>query len=146
MKSGNKAGHDGRRVKYGTFSLVFTAVVLALIIVINIVFTSLSLTGALTADLTAESFTEIGEESVSLLSALGKDLDITITFMSPRDRFDDSANAYNGINLTALVRDLAENYARRFDGSGDLGTVRVEYKELDSRTALSRKPAPPFPP
>ena len=59
--------------------------------------------------------------------------------MSARDMFDLKENNYNGINLTGIVRDLAENYERTFDGSGDKGTVRVQYKELDTDPEFEKK-------
>jgi len=133
------ATRDNRRYKYGSLSAVFTIVFIALILVINLVFSSLSLSGDLTVDLTQEDFTSIGEESERLLTELGKDLDITITFMSARDMFDLKENSYNGINLTGLVRDLAENYQRVFDGSGDKGVVKVQYKELDKDPEFEQK-------
>ncbi len=127
----NTSQKDNRRYKYGSLSAVFTVVFIALILVINLVFSSLSISGDLTVDLTQEDFTSISEDSITLLSELGKNLDIKLYFMSARDKFDLDSNNYNGINLTAISRDLAENYAKAFDGSGDLGTVTVEYKELD---------------
>ena len=141
MNGNNKTAsrRDNRRYKYGSLSVVFTAVFIALIIIINLVFTSLSLSGDLTVDLTKEDFTSIGEESERLLNDLGKDLDITITFMSARDMFDLEANTYNGINLTGIIRDLAENYQRLYDGSGDKGTVTVQYKELDTDPEFEKK-------
>lgn len=130
---------DKRRYKYGSLSVVFTIVFIALILVINLVLSSLSLSGDLTVDLTQENFTEIGEESMRLLSELGKDLDITIYFMAARDTFDNPDNEYNGINLTTIIRDLAEKYQETFNGSGELGTVKVEYKELDSDPEFEKK-------
>lgn len=130
---------DNRRYKYGSLSVVFTVVFIALIIAINLFLSSLSLSGDLTVDLTQEDFTSIGEESQRLLSELGKDLDITITFMSPRDRFELEENNYNGINLTGIVRDLAENYQKMFDGNGEKGTVRVQYKEIDTDPEFEKK-------
>lgn len=135
----NAARKDNRRYKYGSLSVVFTVVFIALIVVINLVFSSLSLSGDLTVDLTVEDFTSIGEESTKLLDELGKDLDITITFMSARDMFDLDSNNYNGINLTGIVRDLAENYQKKYDGSGETGTVRVQYKELDTDPEFEKK-------
>lgn len=135
----NTAKKDGRRYKYGSLSVVFTVVFLALIIAVNLVFSSLSLSGDLTVDLTQEDFTSIGEESTKILSELGKDLDITIYFMSARDRYDMDTNTYNGVNLTAIVRDMAENFAKQFDGSGEIGTIKVEYKELNTDPAFENK-------
>ena len=131
MNNKQKTARDNRRYKYGSLSAVFTVVFLALILAINLIFSSLSLSGKLTVDLTPEEFTSVSEETVNRLGELGKDLDVTLYFMSPRDQFDLEANAYNGINLTGICRDLAENYANIFDGSGDKGTIKVEYRELN---------------
>lgn len=122
---------DRRRYKYGSLSIAFTVVFLALILVVNVFFSSLSLSGDLTVDLTKEDFTAISDQTVSILSALGKDLDVTIYFMAARDMYDLEANTYNGINITGIIRDLAENFEKTFDGSGDKGTIKVEYKELN---------------
>ncbi len=139
MNNNKTAVKDNRRYKYGSLSIVFTVVFIALILVINLVFSGLSLSGSITVDLTQEDFTSIGEESERLLTELGKDLDITITFMSARDKFDMEENTYNGINLTGIVRDLAENYQKTFDGSGEKGTVKVQYKELDTDPEFEKK-------
>ncbi|MBO4452375.1 MAG: Gldg family protein [Clostridia bacterium] len=131
-KQKNVSVHDKRRYKYGSLSIAFTVAFVAFIIVLNVVLSSLSLSGDLTVDLTAENYTGIGDETVRLLGELGKDLDITITFMAPRDAFDKSQYFYKGVNIYALIRDTAENYARVFDGSDGYGTVRVEYREINS--------------
>lgn len=130
---------DRRRYKYGSLSVVFTVVFIVLVLVINLVFSSLSLSGNLTVDLTQEEFTSVGEESQKLLDDLGKDLDITLYFMMARDKFENSSFEIQGINYLSIVRDLAENYANIYDGSGDKGTIRVEYKELDEDPEFEKK-------
>lgn len=133
QKNKNTAVRDNRRYKYGGLSIAFTLVFIAFILVANVFLSSLSLSGSLTVDLTKEDFTSIGDETVRLLESFGKDLDITITFMSPRDRFDVGGNLY------VMIRDLAENYQKTFDGSGNRGTVTVQYKELDSDPEFEKK-------
>lgn len=130
---------DRRRYKYGSISVVFTAVFVVLILVVNLFVSALSLSGDLTVDLTQEEFTSISDETVTLLEGLGKDLDITIYFMSARDTYDLESNMYNGVNLTGIIRDLAENFENTFDGSGDRGTIRVEYKELNKDPEFEKK-------
>ncbi len=132
-------GKDNRRYKYGSVSVAFTAVFIALIVVINVFFSALSLSGDLTVDLTSESFTTVSEDSIKLLSDLGEDLDVKIYFMAARDVFDADANDYKGINLTAICRDLAENYASIFNGKDGKGKIEVIYKELDSDPDFERK-------
>ncbi len=125
---------DKRRYKYGSLSVVFTVVFIALIFALNLFLSSLSLSGDLTVDLTQEQYTEIGEETERLLNELGDDLDITIYFMAARDTFDNTGNEYKGVNLTAMIRDLAENYQETFGGK-----IKVEYKELDSDPEFEKK-------
>lgn len=132
-KNKNTAIRDNRRYKYGGLSVVFTLVFIAFVLVLNVFLSSLSFSGDLTVDLTKEDFTSLGDETLRLLDGLGKDLDITITFMSPRDRFDVSGNLY------VMIRDLAENYQKTFDGSGNRGSVTVQYKELDSDPEFEKK-------
>ncbi|MBR4279062.1 MAG: hypothetical protein IKT34_02690, partial [Clostridia bacterium] len=141
MNSNNNTApkKDRRRYKYGSISVAFTVVFVALVIVLNLVFSSLSLSGSLTVDLTQEDFTSISDETVKILESLGKDLDITIYFMAARDNFDLEANMYNGINITGIIRDLAENFEKTFDGSGDRGIIRVEYKELNKDPEFEKK-------
>jgi len=141
MNNTNKPANlkDKRRYKYGSLSIGITIAFLALIIAVNLIFSGLSLSGDLTVDLTQEEFATVSDSSVELLSQLGKDLDVTIYFMSERDRFDDNVNKIKGINMMSLCRDLAENYANIFDGSGDKGKITVEYMELNSNPAFEKE-------
>ncbi|MBR5286159.1 MAG: Gldg family protein [Clostridia bacterium] len=140
QKNKNAAVRDNRRYKYGGISILFTVVFIAFILVVNVFLSSLSLSGSLTVDLTKEDFTSIGDETLRLLDELGKDLDITVTFMSPRDRFYDTpGEEYNGLKLEVVIRDLAEAYQKIYDGSGERGTVRIEYKELDTDPEFEKK-------
>ena len=135
----NSRTRDNRRYKYGSLSVIFTVVFIALIIVLNLVFSSLSLSGDLTVDLTSEDYTAISDESRDILDGFGEDLDITITFMSARDSYDASTYNYRGINLLALIRDLAENFAREYDGADGKGNINVEYKEIDTDPEFEEK-------
>lgn len=144
-KNKNAAVRDNRRYKYGGLSIAFTLVFIALILVINVFLSSLSLSGNLTVDLTKEDFTSVGEETIRLLDELGKDLDIKVTFMSPRDRFydtdeyDTSAKEHNGLKLEVVIRDLAENYQKIYDGSGNRGNIEIAYKEMDTDPEFEKK-------
>lgn len=122
---------DNRRYKYGSISVVFTAVFLVLVIAVNIFFSSLSLTGDLTVDLTLSEYTVISDATISLLDSLGEELDVTITLMNARDNFVSNTDYY-GLDLTAMCRDLIENYANHYDGGEGKGNIEVQYKELDT--------------
>lgn len=128
------AVRDRRRAKYGSLSVAFTVVFLALILALNLVLSSLSLSGDLTVDLTQEDFTSIGDESRTLIENMGDNVSVTIYFLAERDKFSESANNYKGVNLTAMIRDLAETYEREF-----AGRIKVEYKPIGSDPEFEQK-------
>ncbi len=135
MEKKNTPIKDKRRYKYGSISIAFTVVFIALIIALNLVISGLSLSGDLTVDLTTEEFLSIGDETKALLNGLGDDLDVTITFMSARDKFDSSTSGNAGQqNYAVLVRDLAESYENLYDGK-----IKVQYKELNQDPAFENK-------
>ncbi len=127
---------DKRRYKYGSISVAFTVVFIALVIAINLVVSGFSLSGDLTVDLTTEEFLTIGDTTKQLLDNLGDDLNVTITFMSPRDRFDSnvSGEGTNQKNYAVLVRDLAEAYENLYEGK-----IKVEYLELNENPAFENR-------
>lgn len=124
MKKSNPG--QSNRVKRGTLSVVYTVVFIALIIALNLIISSVAGSVNLNIDLTAEEFISIGAVSRNVLDALNRDgnLEATIYLLADRDTYDASANTVKGLNLTALVRDLCEEYAYTYD------SVRVEYKNL----------------
>lgn len=128
------AKKDLRRAKYGSLSIAFTVVFVALIVSLNLILSSLSLSGDLTVDLTKEDFTSIGDETRSLINAMGDDVDITIYFMAARDLFDSEEFEYNGVNRIAIIRDLALNYENQFPGK-----IKVEFKELGTDPEFEQK-------
>lgn len=127
---------DKRRYKYGSISVAFTVVFIALVIAINLVISGFSLSGDLTVDLTTEEFLSIGDVTKGLLDDLGDDLDVTITFMAPRDKFDvnTTSNGTTQKNYAVLVRDLAEAYENLYEGK-----IKVEYRELNADPAFENK-------
>lgn len=132
----NTPVRDKRRYKYGSISVAFTVVFLALVIAINLVISGFSLSGDLTVDLTTEGFLSIGDVTKGLLDNLGDDLDVTITFMAPRDRFDSNttSDGTNQKNYAVLVRDLAESYENLYEGK-----IKVEYRELHADPAFENQ-------
>ena len=135
-KEKNTPVRDKRRYKYGSISVAFTVVFIALVFAINLVVSGFSLSGDLTVDLTAEDFLSIGDVSKQLLDNLGDDLDVTITFMAPRDLFDQnkSGSGVTAKNYAVLVRDLAEAYENLYEGK-----IKVEYRELHQDPAFENQ-------
>lgn len=125
---------QGSRVKRGTISVIYTVVFIALVVALNLVVSSIAGSINLTIDLTAEEFISIGEVSRNVLGGLEEDgdLEATIYLLADRDAYDatsydsygNATNITRGLNMTALVRDLCEEYAFTYSG------IRVEYKNL----------------
>ncbi len=134
MNNNSPAKKDLRKAKYGSLSIAFTVVFVALIISLNLILSSMSIAGDLTVDLTKEDFTQIGEETRSLINAMGNDVDITIYFMAARDLYDSEEFEYNGVNRIAIIRDLALNYEKQFPGK-----IKVEFKELGTDPEFEQK-------
>lgn len=134
MKKNAIKGEQGNRLKRGTVSVIYTIVFIALAVALNLVVSSIAGSINLTIDLTAEEFISIGQISRNVLGALEADgdLEATIYLLADRDAYDnDSYDSYGnltnvtrGLKLTALVRDLCEEYAYTYSG------IRVEYKNL----------------
>lgn len=117
----------GNRLKRGTVSVIYTVVFIALVIALNLVISSVAGAINLNIDLTAEEFISIGDISRNVLGDLekGGDLQATIYLLADRDAYDNSTNIIKGLNMTALVRDLCEEYAYTYNG------ISVEYKNLE---------------
>lgn len=126
MKKHAISGEQGNRLKRGTVSVIYTIVFIALVVALNLVVSSIAGSINLTIDLTKEEFVSIGETSRNVLGALEADgnLEATIYLLADRDAYDNADNTSRGLNLSALVRDLCEEYAFTYKG------IRVEYKNL----------------
>lgn len=126
MKKNAISGEQGNRLKRGTVSVIYTVVFIALVVALNLVVSSIAGSINLTIDLTKEEFISIGETSRNVLGALEADgsLEATIYLLADRDAYDNADNTSRGLNLSALVRDLCEEYAYTYSG------IHVEYKNL----------------
>lgn len=126
MKKKAISAERGNRLKRGTVSVIYTVVFIALVIALNLVISSIAGAINLNIDLTAEEFISIGNTSRNVLGDLEKsgDLQATIYLLADRDAYDNSTNVTKGLNMTALVRDLCEEYAYTYSG------ISVEYKNL----------------
>ncbi len=132
------------KFKYGTYSVVFITVFVALVIALNLVVSFFDSKYNLKIDLTKNQLYSVGPAvDEALKTALGDKymgFDITITFCSDRDMF-----AYYDARQTEVntyytsVRDVAEQYARIYDGTGGKGKITVKYIDITSDPASANK-------
>lgn len=132
------------KFKYGAYSAVFIAAFVALAIALNLVVSYLDLRYDLKVDLTKNKLYSVGPEvDRALQTALGDkyaDFDLTITFCADRDMFAyyDTRQPEVKTYYTS-VRDVAETYARIYDGTGGKGKITVNYIDITSEPASANK-------
>ena len=101
-----------KKFRYGSLSVVFTAVTLAFIIGINLIITALNATHIFSIDMTAEEFYSIGDETVEYLEGLGDDFEITVHFCTARDRLEEYEQT--GYNYFRMVHETVLAFAEKF--------------------------------
>lgn len=124
-----------KKLKYGSFAVVFIAVTVALVIALNLIVSFLDRKYDWRFDLTENQLYSLSEATdETLKTALGdkySDFDITITFCAARDLFEYYDTANNEINkYYSSVRDIAEEYAQLYDGTDGRGKVTVRYVDI----------------
>ena len=131
-----------KRFKYGSLSVVFTVLFIAMIIVLNLIVTSIDEKVGLRIDLTQTQLYSISEDTdTALRVGLGDEydsFDVTIYFLADRDLFTYYDTAYYNANGTdrehfTRVRDLAEEYARKYPNNVKRSEERRVGKECRSR-------------
>lgn len=101
-----------KKFRYGSLSVVFTAVTLAFIIGINLIITALNATHIFSIDMTAEEFYSISDTTVEYLEELGDDFEITIHFCTARDRLEEYEQG--GYNYFRMVHETVLAFAEKF--------------------------------
>jgi hypothetical protein len=101
-----------KKFRYGSLSVVFTAVTLAFIIGINLIITALNATHIFSIDMTAEEFYSISDTTVEYLEGLGDDFEITVHFCTARDRLEEYEQG--GYNYFRMVHETVLAFAEKF--------------------------------
>ncbi len=128
---------NGRRIKYGSMFYIIIILVIAIVVVINVMANMLAKRSPLKIDISPDNRYDISEESINVLKALNKDVDITVT--STRDYFD-SLSAYRenyyaqnyGVpsdipyEMIPEILDKYSIYAQQGSGS-----INVKYVNMD---------------
>lgn len=117
-KSPKRGIFSGKKFKYGSTAVIFTAVVVAAIIAANAIFYALCYNLLWYADMTAEQMYGVSDASVDLLSDLSEDdIHIKIIFCCPQDTLESEY-------YQKLVHQMALAYQKTFD------FVSVEYIDI----------------
>ena len=128
---------NSRRIKYGSMFYIIIILVIAIVVVINVMANMLAKKSPLKIDISPDNRYDISEESINVLKALNKDVDITVT--STRDYFD-SLSAYRenyyaqnyGVpsdipyEMIPEILDKYSIYAQQGSGS-----INVKYVNMD---------------
>ncbi len=113
-----------KKFKYGSLSVVFTAVVLALIVVINATFTLLASGFHWYIDMTEEQLYTVSDTSKELIDEMQFDGSLTILFLQEKDKIEDSSQDYTGDAYLKQIHELALDYKAKFD------FIKLEYVNI----------------
>lgn len=138
-----------KKIKYGSMSIITTAIVVAIVIIVNFMAIEMEKRTPMKIDLTKDKRYDLSEETVDVLEALEKDVDILVTM--PKSDFDVIAknqsdmmsyqlqmmNQYYGTNynenievpydMIPVILEKYEMYSKKGDGKG---SINVKYVDL----------------
>lgn len=120
-----KAIIKDKRFKYGSVSVVFTAVILALVIVANGIFSLIADTYHLYVDMTSAQLYSLSDSSRDLLGKLDFDGKVKLVFMQEKDKIEDSTFTYEGDQFLREIHELALDYAAEFPNLIELEYVNM---------------------
>lgn len=101
-----------KKFRYGSLSVVFTAVTLAFIIGINLVITAFNASHIFSIDFTDQELYSISDATVEYLEGLGDDFEITVHFCTARDRLEEYEET--GFNYFRMVHELVLAFQEKF--------------------------------
>lgn len=135
---------NSKKFKYGSYAVVFIAVAVALVIALNLMVSFLDSKYDWRFDLTESRLYSLSDATdETLKTALGDkyaDFDITITFCAARDLFEYYDSSRTDVaKYYSSVRDIAEEYAKLYDGSAGRGKVTVNYVDITSDPAEANR-------
>ncbi len=138
-----------KKIKYGSMSIITTAIVVAIVIIVNFMAIEMEKRTPMKIDLTKDKRYDLSEETIDILEALEKDVDILVTM--PKNDFDVIAenqsammsyqlqmmNQYYGTNynenievpydMIPVILEKYEMYSKKGDGKG---SINVKYVDL----------------
>ena len=96
-----------RRIKYGSFAIIFTAVTIALIFVLNLISTAYHRTNPMMIDMTREQIFQISDATRELMADI--DVPVRIVFFRPIDLFEAELGSI-GRMIVNIIRDFAAEF------------------------------------
>lgn len=125
-----KSFADSRKIKYGTVSLAFSALIIAIIIVLNSIVSILSSTFGWYADMTDEQIYTVTDGLYDVIDQIDEDIEIDIIFCQSRDSVESSYPDFaEGITGLAPVHNTALELSRRYDNINVLyRDAKTEYR------------------
>ncbi len=103
-----------KKFRYGSTSVIFTAVILALIVMLNAMFSLLASNFHWYVDMTEEQLYSVSKTSEKLLNALEYDGKMSIVFLQKKDKIEDSTYNYTGDSYLKQIHELALDYEAKF--------------------------------
>ena len=133
-----------KKFKYGSFAVAFICAFIALVIALNLLVTFFGNKYDWRFDLTENNMYSLSDQTDEALRiALGEkypSFDITITFCASKDLFEYyDAMRTDADKYYSSVRDIAEEYAKLYDGSDGKGKVTVRYVDITSDPAEANR-------
>ena len=120
-----KVSGKGKRLKYGTLSVVFTVIFVAAIVLINIIFNMVLDRFDITADLTEKSLYSIEDSTAEYLAGLEDSVSIIVT--AEETAFENSYEYFKQVS----------EIAKRFAAANSKFTI--EYRDLDENPTFYAK-------
>ena len=136
-KKSPKGRFNSRKLKYGAMFYVIIALVIAIVVVVNIMVNAVAKRSPMKIDLTPDNRYELTDQSISVLKALKKDVDITVT--ATRDYFEAIGTQYENYYLQnfgvpsevpyEMIPELLDKYSI-YAEQGD-GRINVKYVDMN---------------
>jgi len=133
-----------KKFKYGSYAVIFIAVVVAIVIALNAIVSILDRKYDWRFDLTKNQLYSLSEATDETLKKALDDkyaaFDITITFCAARDMFEYYDSTRTDVTkYYSSVRDVAEEYAKLYDGTNGKGKVTVRYVDITTDPAEANR-------
>ncbi|MBP5432313.1 Gldg family protein [Ruminococcus sp.] len=136
-KKSPKCRLNSRKLKYGAMFYIIIALVIAIVVVVNIMVNAVAKRSPMKIDLTPDNRYELTDQSISVLKALKKDVDITVT--ATRDYFEAIGTQYENYYLQnygvpseipyEMIPELLDKYSIYAEQSD--GRINVKYVDMN---------------
>ncbi len=123
-----------KKIKYGSMSIITTAIVVAIVIIVNFMAIEMEKRTPMKIDLTKDKRYDLSDETIDVLEALEKDVDILVTM--PKRDFDviaENQSAMMSYQLQMMNQYYGTNYNENIEVPYDMIPVILEKYEMYSK-------------